>query len=195
VLVGPELCHNDEWLEATQQYVSSFLKAVSSVRARYHPLLRWTAKYIDADAKEVYKHRQRAADIIRPVLRARLDAEEQGTKVEHEDGIQWLINAYRANGKRPKAEQLAQDEMGLSVASIHSSSATLLSTLYDLIDHPDALKDIREEIMRVGLGRSTWDRPALASLRLLDSFMKESQRIHSVPEGTLFLCSSPHYTR
>lgn len=183
MLVGSELCHNDEWIGVTHQYVGSFLKAVSSVRARYHPLLRWTAKYLDADAKEVYKHHRRAADILRPVLRARMDAEEQGVSEQHEDGIQWLMNAYRANGKKPTAEQLALDEMGLSVASIHSSSATLLSTLYDLIDHPDALEEIRGEITIVSQGRSTWDRPALASLKLLDSFMKESQRVHSVPEG------------
>ncbi|RYP68214.1 hypothetical protein DL769_005554 [Monosporascus sp. CRB-8-3] len=145
-------------LGTTQQYVSSFLKAVSSVRARYHPLLRWTAKYVDADAKDVYKHHQRAADILRPVLQARMDTEAQGIEAEHEDGIQWLMDAYRANGKRPTAEQLALDEMGLAVASIHSSSATLLSTLYDLIDRPDALGEIREEIARVSKESSTWDR-------------------------------------
>ncbi|RYP41181.1 hypothetical protein DL767_001185 [Monosporascus sp. MG133] len=134
-------------------------------------------------AKEVYNHRQRAADIPRPVLQALIDAEAQDIEAEQEDGIQWLMDAYRANGKRPTAEQLALDEMGLSVTSIHSSSATLLSTLYDLIDHPDALGEMGEEIARVSMERSTWDRSALASLRLLASFMKESQRIHSAPEG------------
>ncbi|RYP60321.1 hypothetical protein DL770_010019 [Monosporascus sp. CRB-9-2] len=118
VLVGPELCHNDEWLGATQQYVSSFLKAVSSVRARYHSLLGWTAKCINADAKGVYKHRQRAADILRPVLQARMDAEAQGIEAGLEDGIQWLMDAYRANGKRPTAEQLALDETGF-ICGIH----------------------------------------------------------------------------
>jgi ent-kaurene oxidase len=140
------------------------------------------AKYIDADVKDVDKHRRDAAELLRPTLEARLQAQVNETPSGVEDGVQWLVDAYIANGKKPRAEEVVMDILGMSVSSVHSSSATLLSTLYDLIDHPEALAAVKEEIRTVSKGRTSWDRAALNSLYLLDSFMKESQRIHSVPE-------------
>ncbi|KAI9147224.1 Trans-enoyl reductase FSL5 [Paramyrothecium foliicola] len=185
VLAGPELSQDDAWMGATLQYIGSFLKAVKSVRAKYKPSLRWLAKYVDADVKDVDKHRRQAIELLRPILEARLQARATATETESEDGLQWLIDAYLANGKRPKAEDITMDLLGMSVSSVHSSSATLLSTLYDLIDHPQAMEDIRREIDSTAKERGVWDHPALGSLYLLDSFMKESQRIHSVPEVTV----------
>lgn len=185
VLASPELSQNDAWAGVTFQYISSFLKAVKSVRARYNPSIRWLAKYVDSDVKEVDQHRKQAAELLRPILEARMRSRADGTVSENEDGVQWLLDAYLSNGKKPKAEEVVMDILGMSVSSVHSSSATLLSTLYDLIDHPDALASIREEIRTVSKGRTSWDRSALNSLILLDSFMKESQRIHSVPELTV----------
>lgn len=70
-VAGLELSQNDEWLGTTQQHVGSFLQAVKGVRSPYNPSFRWIAKYIltvDKDVKKAGKHRQYAADILRPIL-------------------------------------------------------------------------------------------------------------------------------
>ncbi|KAI1076751.1 cytochrome P450 [Whalleya microplaca] len=183
VLVGPELCGSQDWLDVTLGYTNCVLKAIPKVRATYHPSVRWLARYIDKDARQVVKQRQRAAEVLRPIFDARI--RNSKSPAEAGDAVQWLIEGYRAQGRKPTPEKLADDELSISVASIHSSSATALSTLFDLMDHPDSLAEIREEISQVRKQYPTWNRNALGALKLLDSFMKESQRIHSLTQLTM----------
>ncbi|KAK8060829.1 Cytochrome p450 [Apiospora saccharicola] len=188
VLVGPELARNQEWLDLTQNYTTSLLQGTNTVRAKYTPSLRWLAKYFERDVKVVYKERQRAAALLEPVLKSRLAARagKQKQTDQHEDAIEWLIDDYHRKGRKVTAQEIAQDQLGLTLAAIHNTAATVLSTLYDLIDHPASLEDIRTEIrqtMEEHCGKFT--RAALQSLRHLDSFMIESLRMHSMPQVTV----------
>lgn len=185
-MVGSELCSNDEWVGQSVGTTINVMTASQSVRAKYHPWTRWLAQYLDEPTKVVVKSRKRAVELLRPVLEARkaaLDSQSKGEKSKYNDGVQWLLEQYRGQGKELTAERLAQDELFLTIASTHSTSATLLSTLYDLIDHPEALKEIREEISQMQAQNPTVNRQALNEMRVLDSFMKESQRINSLSLG------------
>ncbi|KAK0748893.1 cytochrome P450 [Schizothecium vesticola] len=85
---------------------------------------------------------------------------------------------------RPILEErlLAQNQLFYAMAAIHSSTAILLSILYDLIDerHEHAKADLVGEIEQVHKEFGSWSRQAASKLVKLDSFMKESQRIHYV---------------
>lgn len=78
----------------------------------------------------------------------------------------------------------------LSQAVTDSQSCRL-----DLLDHPDALAEIRDEIDGVRkdeLGDApVWTRHALGELRLLDSFMRETHRMHPFTEGKSLLAPCP----
>ncbi|KAK4222297.1 cytochrome P450 [Podospora fimiseda] len=187
-LVGPELCDSKEWLDIILGFTNAAFKASHGVREKYHPLLRWTAKYLDKDVKDVYRIRKRAGELLGTILEKRKQEEKEG--IIYEDGIQWLISAYKAAGKELSADQLAQDEFIITIASIHSSSATALSCLYDLMDRREIMEEIKEEIGKVrkefGVeGSEGWTRQSLAGLKLMDSFMKESQRIHPLQQLTM----------
>lgn len=198
VMVGAELCGNDEWVGQSIQTTINVMTASQSVRANYHPWMRWLSQYFDEPTKVVVKNRQRAVELLRPVLDARKTALKSQSGAEtsrYNDGVQWLLEEYRGLNKELTAEKLAQDELFLTIASIHSTSATLLSTLFDLMDHPESLKEIREEISRMQAQNPRVNRKALNELRVLDSFMKESQRIHSlslglsiIPDQLLTIC-------
>lgn len=81
--------------------------------------------------------------------------------------------------------KLSDDQLFLSVASIHSTSASTLSTLYDLLDRPECMDGILQEIrtIRAESKSSDWTKHDLDRLVKLDSFMKESQRYHPVGQG------------
>ncbi|KAK8081081.1 Cytochrome P450 [Apiospora hydei] len=185
VLVGPELGRNEDWLDLTQNYTTSLLQGTNSVRAKYAPALRWMAKYLERDVKVVYKQRQRGAALLGPVLKARLAARTEKLADSHDDAIEWLIDEYRRTGRKVKAEEIAQDQLGLTMAAIHNTAATVLSTLYDLVDHPASLDDIRREARQAMDQHGGINRAALQSLHHLDSFMTESLRMHAMPEVTV----------
>jgi hypothetical protein len=195
VLVGPELCEG-RWLTLSRNYINSVTKAPGVVRRKYPPWLRWVAKYIEPSVHAVLKYRREGAELLRPVLEARI-AELDNTAPQtmggkerherrHEDAIQWLLEEFRARGKRLTPDTLAQSIYVIMTAAIDSTSSTALWMLFDLLDHPDAMAEIREEILRVSGGSAdfVWTRQALGELRVLDSFMRESLRVHSFTQST-----------
>ncbi|CAG8981109.1 hypothetical protein HYALB_00012630 [Hymenoscyphus albidus] len=129
--------------------------------------------------------RQQAAGVLRPILETRSQISKSGDKPIYDNAVQWLLDEYKSVGKKLTAEALAQDELLLTVASIHSSSATELSILFDMLDYPESMAEIRAEISEVQKKHPTWSRIDLNPLKVMDSFMKESQRYHSFPQLTM----------
>ncbi len=72
-----------------------------------------------------------------------------------------------------------QDEAFIVAASVEITAMTALSILFDLIDRPESLAEIRDEISQVYAEYGSWTRQALGASRIMDSFMKESQRLHT----------------
>jgi len=147
------------------------------------------------------KDRRDAAELLRPSLEARLavadgpSKRERGTR-EFEDGVQWLVDVYRDRGEEVVTPDMIQEKLITIVfASIHSTSAVALTLLFDMMEHPGTLEEIRQEIAKVRNANPTWTRQALGELRLLDSFMRESARVHGASQRMYYdiSCSVQRY--
>lgn len=172
------------------------------VKMKYHPWLYWTAKFTCPEVKDVKKKRKACADFIAPTVETRqkeLDGGDIDNRKRPEDAIQWFIEEHRSRGQRATADDIVQNIFVTMVASIHSSAGTALSTLYDLLDHPNVLEEIRQEILnvrneRLG-GGTSWTRHALGELRLLDSVLRESLRLNSFTEGKYAKLNAGEHSR
>ncbi|KAI0402028.1 cytochrome P450 [Xylaria palmicola] len=175
-LACTELAQNEEWVNMNITTTMMTHQAALDIRAKYTPRWRWLARWRDPGAIGVLANKKRAAELVGPILQQRQASSTAADKKP--DGFQWLINLAGKRGK--KAIELADEELFLGIASIHSTSASILSILYDLIDHPDATKEIMAEVeeVRSRLEGGAWTKTALMELGKLDSFMKESQRVH-----------------
>lgn len=74
---------------------------------------------------------------------------------------------------------------------MYSGTSTIgYSVLLNLLAHPAARAEIKDEIQRVKEnelgGSSVWTRHSLGELRLLDSFMRETLRVNPFTEGRPF---------
>ncbi|KAH7320718.1 cytochrome P450 [Stachybotrys elegans] len=201
VMVGQDLC-GDEWQKLSLQYMSAILAIPSIVKKQYHPWFYWLAKYTSTDVKNVWKFRKQCADYIHDTLEARhaaFDGDAEAMQADRpNDFIQWLMEEHRARGNRATADQVVQNIFITMVASIHSSASLALSVLYDLLDHPDTLEEIRQEISKTKerfLGQSrVWTRQALGELQVLDSAMRETLRVHPFTEVTVQRLAVVDYT-
>lgn len=180
---GAELCQSQEWQDVMVLATISLFQTAQKVRVKYPRCLRWAVPWIDPGARQIYQTRRRCAELLRPVYERRLAGRDDPGK-RFEDGTQWMMDV--PSPRRDKAlNQLADNHWFLAIGSIHSTSASVLSVLYDLIDRPENMAEIREE-MRAALsesGSESWTRRSLQKLEKLDSFMKESQRMHPVGLG------------
>ncbi|KAM7183454.1 cytochrome P450 monooxygenase [Naviculisporaceae sp. PSN 640] len=186
VFVGEEIgSRESEWQKLTLGYVNKVNSTLAKVRARYPASLLWLCKYLDSDVKSMARDRQKAGELLRKPLEARLAASQGQLKSERgsrhfEDGVQWLADIYMDRGEEVTPDMIQQKLVTLVFASIHSTSGAALTILLDMLAHPEATEEVRQEVDRVRLASSgTWTRQTLSELRLLDSFMRESARFHA----------------
>ncbi|GIJ83279.1 hypothetical protein Asppvi_002098 [Aspergillus pseudoviridinutans] len=183
VLLGDELCHDARWLKLTAQYTTVAFQAAQYLRifpyySRYfiHWLLPgcWSAR---AQVKE-------ARSIIGPVLKQRrrqnAALQAQGKKlVEYNDSIEWFEQAAKGTYYDPAISQLM-----MSFSSIHTSADLITQTIFDLAEHLEMIAPLRKEILAV-LGEHGWTKIALYKLKLMDSVVKETQRLKPVLSASM----------
>lgn len=138
-------------------------------------------------------NRAKARALILPIvakrkaLRAQLtasgaSADELNAAVKN-DGLEWFERMAAKGDGRPYHPELAQ--ITLSVAAIHTTSDLLTQLILDIAAHPAIVPALREEIVRV-LGTQGWRKTSLYRLKLLDSCIRETQRLKPIGVGELF---------
>ena len=180
VMCGQELARNEEWIKMSVETTITVMGAGAEIREKYPPYLRWLAPYLLNGPKLSLANRKRAAKVISPIYEKRMAGKGDGTG--HGDGIKWLIAA--AGARKKTLQEIADEQLFLSIASIHWTTASTLSILHDLAEYHQYHDEILEEIQTVQKQHGPkWTKHSLAKLDKLDSFMKESQRVHPIGLG------------
>ena len=97
---------------------------------------------------------------------------------------------YELARERKEEHNYALSQLSLTMAAIHTTTGAMTQALLDLIAHPEYVQPLREEVVTV-IEAERWSKTTLYKLRLMDSFLKESQRLHPSNFGR----SSPHSVR
>lgn len=83
-----------------------------------------------------------------------------------------------ATGIDAKPSKLAGRTLILTLASSHTTSMAACQALFQMCEHPEYIPELREEVRRVVAEDEGWRKTTLTKMRKLDSFIKESQRLH-----------------
>ncbi|GKT47702.1 cytochrome P450 monooxygenase TRI1 [Colletotrichum spaethianum] len=177
VFLGTELCRNKSWLEITKNYTLNGFTAADRLR-EYPPFLRNFVHWFLPGCQSARKQIQEATAIIKPIVDKRhalkAQAIAEGRSVpEYHDAIEWFEQASVSKGT-PHNPALSQ--LFLSTVAIHTTTDLLGQVLVDLAKHPEIIKDLQKEVLDV-LKDGGWKKTSLYSMKLLDSVIKESQRI------------------
>jgi cytochrome P450 len=176
IFLGPELCRDPKWLKIIVDYTVSVFQAGGTLRLWPRFLLPIVHWYIP-ECQNARMWLQETRQIIQPVIERRAErasaAHGREAAPEYSDFLAWLEEA--ANGRTYDAGAGA---LLLSVASIHTTSDLLTQTIYDLCQHRDLIEPLREEA-KSALAAGGWEKPEVSKLKLMDSVLKESQRLKS----------------
>ncbi|KAL8282700.1 hypothetical protein RB597_010103 [Gaeumannomyces tritici] len=179
VFLGEELCRDEAWLEVTKEYTTAAFMAAMALRQR-PAHLRFIYQWFEPLCAELRRHRDRSRAIIGPVLErrraARREALAQGRPAPvFEDGIDWF--EQEAQG-RPYDSGMAQQ--ALAATGNHTTSDFTTKFMLTVAQHPDLIREMRDEIVAVLRAEGGFTKAALANLKLLDSVMKETQRLQPI---------------
>ncbi|KAI9697358.1 MAG: hypothetical protein M1820_007864 [Bogoriella megaspora] len=164
-LVGPDLCRDASWLEASLGYATNVFAISQALRDRAHilrPFLWWR---LEARSL-VRRYRQRAKELLEPLIE-----ERQRSKGQQKDVLQWMVDS--AEGQDRTTTRISQKMLMVCLAGISSNTMAVLNALLDLCAMPQYFEPLREEIKQeLGTG-GEWELSALHRMQKLDSFLKE----------------------
>jgi len=182
VFLGEKICRNPDWLRITVNYTIDSLMAAAQLRLWPEILRPLVARFLPKCHK-IRRELEEAKQIIMPVIeerhKARKQAIAEGKPEEvYHDAIQWLEeNSQGRTTFDPAAMQLA-----LSTAAIHTTTDLLTQTILDLCGREELIQELRKEIIDV-LGDGGWNKTTMYKLKLMDSVIKESQRVKPMAIG------------
>ncbi|KAI1491516.1 ent-kaurene oxidase [Biscogniauxia mediterranea] len=175
IFIGPDLCRSEEYLKASMNYTLDFINAVSKLK-QWSPWMRWFGRYFTPEVNNLFTERKKAHMFLEPIIKERRAAMKAGEEMP-DDTLQWMIN--KADEFKISDEKLAEIQLNLSMAAIHTTTLTLTMILYDLVVRPDIINELRQEIESVlETTDGVMTTHALFEMKLLDSVMKESQRVN-----------------
>ncbi|KAH7350325.1 cytochrome P450 [Pyrenochaeta sp. MPI-SDFR-AT-0127] len=174
VFFGEELCQNQEYLDHVVAWSSLVL--IVNITLRQWPLfLRRIVHIFHPLSRQLRDERAAASKIVAPIIDKRIEEKQQGKKsTKVSDMVSWMEELFQ--DKKGKMD-LVDGQLFMAFVAVESTSTTIAYLLLDLLDHPDTIPRLRKEIISV-LRDGGWKKTSLYEMKLLDSAMKESQRLH-----------------
>jgi ent-kaurene oxidase len=179
--VGTELNHDEEWIEATIQFTMEIFKGGWKLKQWNYFVRPLIARFFIPEIHNVWRYQAKARRILVPIMKKRLQEQKAmgSTKQKPNDMIQWLLDNAATDPSRPSLEKLAELQLVVSFAAIHTTTLTCTHVIFDLAARPEYIAPLRDELTtaRNQYGDLS-NKQALSQLSRLDSFMKESQRLN-----------------
>ncbi|KAH9874985.1 hypothetical protein J1614_004473 [Plenodomus biglobosus] len=176
IFVGPELSEDPAYLEAASNYTIDLMMAVNRVK-QMRPWLRPILAHRTQEIRQLREREVQAQRYFNPLINERIQARKTDSNWQApDDMLQWMLN--RMTDKVPLAE-IAQAQLGLTFAAIHTTTMTATNIVFSLAVTPEYIEPLREEIrnaMADNDGKITTR--TLQQLVKLDSYMKEVFRFY-----------------
>ncbi|GME50720.1 hypothetical protein N0V85_007699 [Neofusicoccum parvum] len=177
VFLGEQLCRNEEWLTITKEYTTSAIAAAEQLRS-WPGFTRLFVHWFLPRCRKLRMLVKKARAVIGPVVEQRrkekLALKAEGNTVKFNDAIEWF---ERTSGGRYYDPANAQ--LFMSTAAINSTTDLICQVMTDLAQHPDVVEALREEAVTV-VAENGWKKVSLYKMKLLDSVLKESQRLKPI---------------
>nr|A0A2I6PJ12.1 RecName: Full=Cytochrome P450 monooxygenase nodR; AltName: Full=Nodulisporic acid biosynthesis cluster protein R [Hypoxylon pulicicidum]AUM60066.1 cytochrome P450 oxygenase [Hypoxylon pulicicidum] len=175
MFVGDPLCRNKDWIGMILRHTRSVQTALRSLRLWPYFLRPLAARFLPT-CRQVTAEIEEARRIINPVLEKKraekLAMIQKGEKPpEPNTYMDWLEESDKDEFYDPVVAQLK-----ISMAAIHATSDLLSQTIFSLCDSPELVKELRAEAVSV-IGAYGWGKEAIYNLKLMDSVLKETQRL------------------
>ncbi|KAK2774846.1 cytochrome p450 [Colletotrichum kahawae] len=174
VFGGKTFCRSEEWLGAMAKYTKHFL--IASITLRFFPT--WSKRFVQWILPPCWLLRYdlvRCRRVLKPIM------DQRALEVERarQSGLEPEYAFDQALGTLSRKIDMATAQISLAMVAIHTTADLLEKTLLALSEHEELIDQLRQEIVAV-LSVHGLSNAGLAQLELMDSVLKEVQRINPV---------------
>ncbi|ETS81536.1 hypothetical protein PFICI_06538 [Pestalotiopsis fici W106-1] len=178
LFLGEELCRDPDWLRITTTYTHHITKAALELKAWPGLLRPFVIRFLP-HGRALISLVKEAEELLGSVLKNRRDATVRGTRRNYTDAIEWFDQMAKGRKYNPVHVQLT-----LSFVAIHTTADMVTQVMFDLAQHPEYIEPLRQEAIKV-LGKDGWKKTCLYELKLMDSVLKEVQRLRPINDTSL----------
>ncbi|KAK3321311.1 putative cytochrome P450 monooxygenase [Cercophora scortea] len=173
VFLGEELCRDEAWLKVTREYTVDSFKAAEELRL-WPASSRFIVHHFLSSCRKIRTHVSEARRTIAPVLARRREEKQRNPELAFNDALEWFEQAAEGDEYDPAIAQLV-----ISLAAIHTTTDLVCQTLTELVRHLSIIPTLRSEITTC-LRDGGWKKTSLYNMKLLDSVIKETQRMKPI---------------
>jgi cytochrome P450 len=171
VFFGSDLASNPAFINAAMEYPKELFLMAEMLRFLPQVLRPYAARAL----KTKFQSLETLVAYLVPLVERRFEERHTTKGSQHRDLVQFFIESSQRKGMW-SVQRIVQVILGVWFASVHQPALTLVSILEDLHAQPEVVRLIREEVFAVtdnkGVPMHVDKSP------LLDSFIKESARLH-----------------
>ncbi|KAJ6110806.1 hypothetical protein N7486_003041 [Penicillium sp. IBT 16267x] len=171
VFLNEDFSRDPAWLQITLD-ISHTIFMASRILRRWPYILRPYVVYFLPSCRKLRKQLEEAQRLLNPFIARRVAAGASEPKSQSSSTIDWFMDAYEGS-----ASELSFLQLGLTIASLDTTSTTLCNFVVTISRYPDLVNDLRAEVVRV-IGEHGLNKQSLQKLELMDSALKESQRVN-----------------
>ncbi|KAL4966536.1 cytochrome P450 [Aspergillus stella-maris] len=185
VFIGPELCHDERYIDAAVNYTIEFGKASQDIEG----LTPWMRPFYAKRLKSVMALRRREesfVDFMALVIRDRRRTSSKGEKTA-DDMLAWLLEQAARDGSPIDVRHIARTQLALFAVAFHTTGLTATNVFFDLAAEPRYIQPLRDQMSQALREEESDDIQSsrrLQGLIKLDSFIKESLRFRPLSIAT-----------
>lgn len=189
-----EFHRNPHWINISSEYIEESVLAAYELRSWPKPIRGIVANFLPR-CRRIRTQLRQIKELLEPLIN-KLNTAPQDK--EPHAPIEWLHRAFRG-----QSDDIASMIVALCIVSYDAGTESLCHILYEISGNTPLISDLRTEIINT-VGKEGFTKSSLQSLVLMDSVMKESQRLHpeayrryqvsTVRRKSLTLVISPYAT-
>ncbi|KAJ7897656.1 cytochrome P450 [Mycena olivaceomarginata] len=175
LFVGLPICRNQDYLNLVVQYtidVAVRAQLISLLPSFLQPILGPFISSRNQRIRQGIKH-------LGPLIEHRIEQEKQhgpDWPGKPNDYISWLLESVNVLDENT-VPALVSRILATNMAAIHTTSSVFTYALFDLTAHPTYITALRQEAEQA-VEEFGWTKVALNKMHKIDSFLRESQRMH-----------------
>ncbi|KAF7359800.1 hypothetical protein MVEN_00705200 [Mycena venus] len=181
LFVGLPICRNQQYLKLVVQFATNVVMGAQFINLLLSFLRPFFGRFISPRERSICKGMKHLGSLIEYRL-AQEEALGPAWPGKPNDLISWLLE--HATGDERSAHTLVSYILATNFAAIHTSSTAFSHALFDLISHPSYILPMREEADEA-VRELGWTKAALNRMHKIDSFFRESQRMHDLGPMTM----------
>lgn len=171
-------------MSVLNEYTIDSFVAATALRM-WPSFLRRLGNHILPTCYKLRVHLKNVRRLIEPTLQERRREKEERSRkglkpIVYIDAMAWLEEAAKGREYDPAAAQVF-----MAIAANYTGSDAVTQLILDIARQPDLLEDLRKEIISVmAETNNMWEKASIYKLSLMDSVLKESQRLKPTAIGT-----------